>query len=108
MKAHLNNWEIAVYALHLQGGASAPIRTEDVALKCFEIVPEAFSWIHHTQYPDKDIARVALTDARKPKAGALVKGRAGKGRGRRTQAGDSSKLMTEFLPIAHESQVKDP
>lgn len=79
MKHKLINLEIAVYALHLSGGASKPVRTEDVALKCFELAPESFSWVHHPQYPDKDIVRVALTDARKAKSGALVTGRAGTG-----------------------------
>lgn len=79
LKQKLINWEIAVYALHLSGGASKPVRTEDVALKCFELAPESFSWVHYPQYPDKEIARFGLTDARKAKTGALVTGRAGKG-----------------------------
>lgn len=74
------NWEIAVLALFLQGGASKRIHTEDVALKCFELAPDAFSWIKYPNLPDKDIARVALTDARKPACGILVAGRAGRGR----------------------------
>jgi hypothetical protein len=60
----LKNWEIAVYALFLEGGTSKPIHTEDIALACFRLAPDAFSWIRHVEYPDKDIARVALTDAR--------------------------------------------
>lgn len=79
MKQKLINWEIAVYALYLSGGASKPVRTEDVALKCFELAPESFSWVHYPQHPDKDIVRVALIDARKAKTGTLVKGRAGTG-----------------------------
>lgn len=75
-----NNWEIAVFALFLQGGASKRIHTEDVALKCFELAPDAFSWVRYPKHPDKDIVRVALTDARKSKTGALVTGRAGRGR----------------------------
>jgi hypothetical protein len=74
------NWEIAVLALFLQGGASKRVHTEDVALKCYELARDAFSWVRYPQYPDKDIARVALTDARKSKTGALVSGRAGRGR----------------------------
>jgi len=79
MTQKLVNWEIAVYALYLSGGASKPIHTEDVALKCFELARDSFSWVRYPDHPDKDIARVALTDARKGKAGALVSGRAGKG-----------------------------
>jgi hypothetical protein len=74
----LNNWELAAYALYLAGGLSKPVHTEDIALKCFELAPDAFSWVRHPQLPDKDIVRVALTDARKPKAGGLVSGRAGR------------------------------
>lgn len=79
MTPKLVNWEIAVYALYLAGGASKPVHTEDVALKCFELAPDSFSWVRYPNNPDKDIARVALTDARKAKAGVLVTGRAGKG-----------------------------
>lgn len=74
------NWEIAVYALFLQGGLSKYIHTEDVALKCFELAPDAFSWVRHPEFPDKDIVRVALTDARKAGRGTLVSGRAGQGK----------------------------
>jgi hypothetical protein len=37
--------------------------------------------VKYPQYPDKDIVRVALTDARKTQHGALVEGRAGQKRG---------------------------
>lgn len=77
----LANWEIAVYALYLQGGASHSVHTEDVALKCFELAPGSYSWIKHTLYPDKEVARSSLVDARKEKNGSLVVGRAGKGKG---------------------------
>jgi hypothetical protein len=77
--AKLNNSEVAVYALYLTGGASRHVHTEEVALKCFELAPDAFSWVRFPKYPDKDIARVALTDARKDSNGNLVMGRAGKG-----------------------------
>ena len=77
----LTNLEIAVYALFLQGGGTRSVHTEDVALKCFELAPESFSWVKYPNNPDKDIARVALTDARKEKIGPLVTGRAGRGKG---------------------------
>lgn len=77
----LANWEIAVYALYLEGGASHPVNTEHVALKCFQLAPDSFSWIRHRDIPDKEVARSALMDARKDKYGALVSGRAGRGRG---------------------------
>ncbi len=75
------NRQLVVYALYLLGGDSKPVHTEDIALKCFELFPASFSWVKHSQYPDKDIVRVALTDARKESHGALVEGRAGQKRG---------------------------
>jgi hypothetical protein len=75
------NRELVVYALYLLGGDTGRVHTEDVALKCFELFPAAFSWVKYPQYPDKDIVRVALTDARKEQYGALVDGRTGQKRG---------------------------
>ncbi len=74
-----NNWEVAAYALFLLGGSEKFIHTEDIALKCFELVPRSFSWVRHVHLPDKDIVRVALTDARKERTGGLVTGRSGRG-----------------------------
>ncbi len=70
-----------MYALYLLGGDSTSIHTEDIALKCFEFFPTSFSWAKYSQYPDKDIVRVALTDARKKLYGGLVEGRSGQKRG---------------------------
>ena len=70
-----------MYALYLLGGDSNPIHTEDIALKCFELFPTSFSWVKYSQYPDKDIVRVALADARKESHGGLVDGRSGQRRG---------------------------
>lgn len=70
-----------MYALYLLGGDTSRVHTEDIALKCFELFPASFSWVKYTTYPDKDIVRVALTDARKEQNGALVEGRAGQNRG---------------------------
>ena len=75
------NRELAVYALYLLGGDSKSVHTEEVAHKCFELFPTSFSWVKYPKYPDKEIARLGLTDARKESYGALVQGRAGQGRG---------------------------
>ncbi len=75
------NWEIAVYALMLCKGHIHRVSTEDVAVKCFELAPDSFSWVKYPRFPDKDTARVALTDARKIGRGKLVRGRAGRGKG---------------------------
>jgi len=69
------NRELVVYCLYVAGGATERVHTEDLALKCWELFPDSFSWTKYPQYPDKDIVRVALTDARKEKYGALVSGR---------------------------------
>jgi len=69
----LSNIDIALYALYKLGGDTAPIHTEDVALKCFELVPERFSWKKYPQYPETDPARVALSDATKSEYGKLAR-----------------------------------
>jgi hypothetical protein len=71
------NRELVVYALYLLGGDTKRIHTEDIALKCFELFSHSFSWSKYKDYPDKDIVRVALTDARKERFGPLVEGRSG-------------------------------
>lgn len=75
------NRELVVYALGLLGGEFERVHTEDLAIKCHELFPDSFSWTRHPTIPDKDIVRVALTDARKAKYGALVEGRAGQSLG---------------------------
>jgi hypothetical protein len=96
------NKELVVYALYVLGGESRSIHTEDIAIKCFELYPSAFSWVKYPQYPDKDIVRVALTDARKAEHGALVVGRTGKRRtsavkGEHASVDDGWKLTSEGL-----------
>jgi hypothetical protein len=81
MTEDIPNRELVVYALGLLDGDSKRIHTEDVAVKCHQLFPASFSWTKYPQYPDKDIVRVALTDARKKKYGALVEGRAGQKKG---------------------------
>jgi hypothetical protein len=75
------NRHLVVYALGLLGGEFEKVHTEDLALKCHELFPDVFSWTRHPHLPDKDIVRVALTDARKAKFGALVEGRSGQALG---------------------------
>ena len=89
MNAKLPNWEIAVYAVYLLGGESRRVPTEEVAVKCFALAPDSFSWVKYPEYPDKDIVRSGLVDARKAKNGVLLQGRAGRGRGQvqRTKVG---------------------
>jgi len=79
------NRMLVVYALYLAGGSSKPVHTEDIAFKCFELFPTSFSWARYPQYPDKDIVRVSLTDARKVAHGSMVQGRSGQRHGLATK-----------------------
>ena len=69
------NRQLVAYCLYVAGGGTDRVHTEDLAIKCWELFPDSFSWTKYAKYPDKDIVRVALTDARKNKYGALVTGR---------------------------------
>ena len=71
------NRELVVYVVGLLGGAYRSVHTEDIAVKAHELYPDTFSWTNYPRLPDKDIVRVALTDSRKEKYGALVYGRSG-------------------------------
>ena len=87
------NRHLAVYGLFVLGGDTKYVHTEDVALKCFELFQHSFSWVKYPQYPDKDIVRIALCDARKVKYGALVEGRAGRG----SAVNDGWRLTTDGI-----------
>jgi len=67
----LSNPEIAVYALALLGGATNTVYTEEIAAKCFELLPSRFGWrlpkFREKGWPDKEVARSALEDAQKDK-----------------------------------------
>lgn len=105
------NRHLAVYALSVLGGDTKQIHTEDIALKCFELFPHSFSWVRYPQHPDKDIARIALCDARKAKYGALVEGRAGRSMGMgagtgRARASDGWRLTARGLEWIKENQSR--
>ena len=76
-----SNRELVVFALAICGGTTRKVHTEDIALKSHELFPGSFSWTSYPNIPDKDIVRVALTDARKNEHGALVDGRTGTRKG---------------------------
>lgn len=69
------NRELVTYVLGLLGGEFKRQNTEDIAQKCFELFPRSFSWVKYTQFPDKDLVRVALYDAQKEEYGSLVDGK---------------------------------
>ena len=77
----LSNMDVVVYALFVLRGYEKKVHTEEIAAKSYELSPEKFGWklpeFRKMKWPDKDIARVALTDASKQKYGSLVVGRSG-------------------------------
>lgn len=70
----LSDKDIVVYALYLLDGWQRRVHTEDIALKCYELAPNRFSWVKYPQYPDLAPARFALESAKKLQYGTLVKG----------------------------------
>ena len=73
MSDDLSNIDIALFSLYRLGGAEHSVHTEDIALECFRVAPSRFSWKKYPEYPESEPARSALFDARKEKAGRLVK-----------------------------------
>ena len=56
--------EAATLALALLGGADNAVHTEDVAVQLETLAPEMFSWQKYRDRTDKELVRVALSDAR--------------------------------------------
>lgn len=73
---------LVVLALYELGGESD---LESVAVKAFGMFPGLFTWKTFPEFPDKDVVRVHLSDAKKSKFGALVKDRDLRGEGGRSE-----------------------
>ncbi|MDI6734687.1 MAG: hypothetical protein QME42_00580 [bacterium] len=78
----LSNVDIVVYVIFKLGGWEKKIHTEDIAMECFKLSNERFSWRlpKYREYPDKEIVRVTLKNlknAKDPKYGQFITGRAG-------------------------------
>ena len=108
------NRQLVVLALALIDGETKYVHTEDIAIKSHELFPHSFSWIKHPQIPDKDAVRVALTDARKEKHGALVVGKVGRRRDERdgwklTEAGVAwvAQNRQRFDTLSNRTQLKE-
>ncbi len=101
------NRELVVYALHLLNGAVERVHTEDIAIKAHELFPGSFSWTRHPDLPDKDIVRVALTDARKERYGSLVEGRTGQHKGQYTKTKRDPALDGWILTEAGLNWIKE-
>ena len=63
--------EAATLALYLCGGAHESAHTEDVAIRAVEVAPGMFAWEKHPDRIDKELVRVALSDARLKKGYVL-------------------------------------
>ncbi len=70
----LRQYEVAVMAIYLLGGASKSIDTEDAAIKCYELTPDLFSWQKYKDQINLELVRVSLSDAKKVKNGGLISG----------------------------------
>jgi hypothetical protein len=63
--------EAATLALYLCGGTEDSAHTEDVAIRAAALAPGMFAWEKHPDRIDKELVRVALSDARLKKGYVL-------------------------------------
>lgn len=73
-KVRLTSRDLVVMTVYLLGGDEEAIDTEDVAKRVNELAPGRFTWV---KYPDQiniELVRTYLSDAKKPKHGALLAG----------------------------------
>ena len=89
-----NNRDIVVFALATLGGESSFVHTEDIAVECHKLAPDAFSWKKYSEYPDLEVARRTLGNLKKSEFGSLVEGSSGEGsRKKDTRSEDGWRLM---------------
>ncbi len=74
LTSKLRQFEVAVLAVYLLGGASRSVDTEDAAVKCHQIAPDLFSWQKHKDQINLELVRVSLSDAKKKQKGRLLSG----------------------------------
>jgi len=60
---------LVLVALHDVGGEAD---LETIAVRAWEMFPQQFCWRRYPQYPDKDIVRINLSDAKRDPGGVLV------------------------------------
>lgn len=77
--------DLAVLAVYLLGGGSAPVDTEDVAIKINDLAPGRFGWRKYPENPNLELVRVVLSNCKKSKQ-PLLQGKGNTGWGL-TQAG---------------------
>lgn len=105
----LSRPDFVVLAVYSLGGASKGVDTEDVAVKCNELVPGIFIW---NKYPDQinlKLIEAFLYDAKKPRYGSLLSGTSRQGwrlttKGLEWIESRGRKLLEEFSIVLNTSQ----
>ncbi len=70
----LSNHEIVTLAVYLLGGDTQYVDTEDIAVKANEIAPGRFTWRKYSDQINIENVRAFLSDAKKEKNGAFLRG----------------------------------
>jgi hypothetical protein len=90
----LSNHEIVTLAVYLLGGDTQYVDTEDIAVKANEIAPGRFTWRKYSDQINIENVRAFLSDAKKEKNGALLRG-----------AGKDGWLLTESGMVFAKARV---
>ena len=70
----LSNHEIVTLAVYMLGGDTQYVDTEDIAVKANEIAPGRFTWRKYSEQINIENVRAFLSDAKKEKNGAFLRG----------------------------------
>jgi hypothetical protein len=70
----LSNHEIVTLAVYLLGGDTQYVDTEDIAVKANEVAPGRFTWRKYSDQINIENVRAFLSDAKKEKNGAFLRG----------------------------------
>jgi len=98
--------DVVVLAVHLLGGASRSVDTEDVAMMTRDLAPGMFAWRKFPDQVNLELVRVALSDAKKQKNGGLLSG-AGREGWTLTHAG-LNWVSERGKPLLDQGFVSDP
>jgi hypothetical protein len=70
----LSNHEIVTLAVYLLGGDTKYVDTEDIAVRANKIAPGRFTWRKYSDQINIENVRAFLSDAKKDKNGAFLRG----------------------------------
>lgn len=101
--------EVVTLAVHLLGGGTRPVDTEDVAKKVESLAPGRFTWRKYTDQINLELIRVFLSDAKKKQHGAYLAGSGRSGwtltrEGRAWSEGRGRELLGQDLTRAREER----